>query len=172
MTILRAFKEHREWITGGSHLALLVPVVMQSSGPIVELGCGLWSTPVLHWACYQRKRPLHTYENNERFNDFVNLFRSDYHQVSIVPDYTSIVFPDPCGVAFVDQVPEYSRKDTIRMLTHAEYVVIHDTNPGQRRSKQYSFEQIWDLFNYRFDLGPSPGTTVVSNVHDVEKAFS
>jgi hypothetical protein len=80
-------------IGGGSHLPLLMKLLDQTNGPVLELGMGLFSTPFLHWACYEKKRSLVSYENKKDFYDmFVFNDKREigndysYHDVCFVKD--------------------------------------------------------------------------------------
>jgi hypothetical protein len=157
--------------TSGSHLVLLSPAVHRTTGPILELGCGWYSTPYLHWVCCREKRPLTTYENSPLFMPFLEAFRADYHEVALV-DYSQVDLSGSYSVVLVDQLPKESRRETICRLTHVEYVVVHDTHSHRRARREYGFDQVWDLFKYRIDSGPYPGVSVVSNVHDVAEILA
>ena len=49
----------------GSHLPVLIKMVLMTDGPILELGTGFFSTPVLHWLCAEKKRKLVSYDSSE-----------------------------------------------------------------------------------------------------------
>ena len=51
----------------GSHLPVLIKLFYSTKGPVLELGCGLFSTVFLFWACVASQRRLVTYENNPEF---------------------------------------------------------------------------------------------------------
>ena len=36
----------------GTHLPVLMDIVSKTDGPILEIGTGVFSTPYLHWACF------------------------------------------------------------------------------------------------------------------------
>ena len=46
-----------------SYLPLLIKVLQCSEGPVLELGTGLVSTPVLHWLCFDMGRELVSYDD-------------------------------------------------------------------------------------------------------------
>lgn len=150
----------------GSHLPLLMKAVQNTSGPILELGSGIYSTTYLHWVCFPTKRRVVTYENNANWYDFANLAIADFHEVKCVPDWNSLDLSEPWSVAFVDCEPAEKRAELIKQLTHAEYVVAHDTE--RRSERKYHFDTIAPLFkySYRYDV-TWPNSTVWSNVHDL-----
>jgi len=150
----------------GSHLPVLMEAVRRTSGPILELGCGLYSTNPLHWHCFLPKRKLVTYENNEEFFGFLKRYESDYHEVHCISDWDAIDISCPWSVAFIDHQPGTRRGVELARLAHAEYVVCHDTE--SRNDHKYGFSDAANLYKYQFKhTGAYPHTTVFSNVHDV-----
>lgn len=159
------FRPHR-----GSHLPVLMEAVRRTSGPILELGCGIYSTNPLHWACWVPKRRLVTYESNPDFFEFLQRYERDFHEVHCIDDWDAIDINERWGVAFVDHAPEHRRGVEVARLHHAEFVVAHDTEPKNRRKQNY--DTIMDSFRYRFDhTGAYPHTTVFSDFHDVSNFF-
>src|SRR3954465_681875 len=57
-----------------THFPLLIKLVQMTQGPILELGSGLFSTPLLHWLCFEQERELHTWEKYEHYLDFAKKF--------------------------------------------------------------------------------------------------
>lgn len=160
----------------GSHLPLLMQAVARTAGPVLELGCGLYSTTPLHWACFVPKRKLVTYENNEDYYDFLRAYATDFHEVHCISDWDSIDIARPWSVAFVDHEPchpgERDRRfREVQRLGHAEYVVVHDTE--RVNEKRHRISEMNALFKYRFWFRDVlPNTTVFSNVHDVTNFFA
>jgi len=154
----------------GSHLPVLMKVVAETEGPILELGCGLYSTTSLHWACWVPKRKLVTYENNPRFYEFLKRYETDFHEVHCITDWADIDISGPWSVAFVDHEPGLRRWQEVERLQHSEYVVAHDTE--RRNDHKYGFSKVAPLFKYQFQhRGAFPNTTVFSNTHDVTNFF-
>lgn len=140
--------------------------VAETEGPILELGCGLYSTNPLHWACWLSKRKLVTYENNPQFYDFLKKYETDFHEVHCITDWDKIDISSPWSVAFVDHEPGLRRGVELARLQHAEYVVAHDTEG--RNDRKYGFSKSTHLFKYQFEyLHAFPHTSVYSNRHDV-----
>jgi len=150
----------------GSHLPVLMKVVAETTGPILELGCGLYSTTPLHWACWVPKRKLVTYENNPHYHDFLKRYETAFHEVHCIDDWDAIDISGPWSVAFIDHEPGNRRWREVERLQHAEYVVAHDTEG--RNDRKYGFSKIASLFKYQFEYKNAfPHTTIYSNVHDV-----
>jgi hypothetical protein len=150
----------------GSHLPVLMKLVPMTTGPILELGSGLYSTVYLHWACLPSRRPLVTYETHpEWWKNFTKTFQEDFHTVSMVEDWSTVDLSRPWSIAFVDC--DGNRSDVVRRILHADYVVCHDTNNlGMRR---WGMDPIKKWFTWRWDYNsPSgPRTSIFSNTHDL-----
>lgn len=152
----------------GSHLPVLMKLVQNTSGPILELGCGIYSTIYLHWTCYPMKRRLVTCENHPRYFDFLRQFECDFHEVKCVSSMDEVDVNFPWSVVLVDHSPEQERVKEIRRLTHADYVVAHDSE--NRSERKYRYSTIFNLFKYRYKYdGAYPHTTVFSNKYDLTK---
>lgn len=150
----------------GSHLPVLMKLVPLTTGPILELGCGVFSTIYLHWACYAAKRRLITYEDNPAFYRFIQRYANDYHEIRCIKDWAELDPAENWSVAFVDHGQEARRYLDIARLTHAEYVVAHDAENGN--AHKYHYERIYKLFKSRYKYGgASPHTAVFSNTHDL-----
>lgn len=152
----------------GSHLPVLMKLLPMTTGPILELGYGVYSTIYLHWACYVTKRRLVTYEDNPDFYRFANQFRNDYHEVHCIKNWDELDPSEPWGIAFVDHGQEGRRYKDIARLTHAQYVVAHDAENGSAR--RYKYHRVYPLFKYKYKYGgASPHTVVLSNTHDLSE---
>mgnify|MGYP001222816903 FL=1 len=149
----------------GNHLPVLMTLVPRTTGPILELGSGLYSTPYLHWACFP-DRPLVTYENtNFWFRRCAVQFPSCFHAVRHVPSWDSLTFEGPWSIALVDNEGPHSRGDCVRKLTHAEYVVAHDCEKGEKMGYREAAELF--KYSYIYTHAGSIQTMVLSNVHDL-----
>jgi hypothetical protein len=169
--------------TTGSHLPVLMKLVGMTSGPVLELGSGYYSTPFLHWACFPGKRRLVTYETSPEWWNYCKHFQSDFHEVYLTDgarvvdtstqeprfietnwDPTKINLP--WSVAFVDH--DGVREMSVRHLLQTEYVVCHDTeNKGAR---YWGLTRVPKLFKYHWDYdGVHPRTSVYSNVHELSE---
>ncbi len=155
----------------GSHLPVLMKAVSITTGPILELGCGIYSTNPLHWACFVAKRKLVTYENNPEYYDFLKAYVRDFHEVNCITEWDSLDLSGPWSVAFIDNEPGPSEPDERRWqecakLQHAEYVVLHDSDRWNKT--KYRLAEISEMFKYEFRFrGAVPSTTIYSNTHDV-----
>jgi hypothetical protein len=143
-------------------------VVCATSGPIAELGCGIYSTSFLHWWCFFSKRRLVTYESSPDFYEYAKAYATDFHEIHCVTDWDSVDLSHPWSVAFVDHGPDERRRIELARLRHAEYVVIHDTEPSNE--SKYRLADTLGLFQFRRDyMAMRRGTTVVSNFHNLDQ---
>jgi hypothetical protein len=124
-----------------------------TTGPVLELGCGLYSTNPLHWACFVPNRKLVTYENNPAYYEFLKAYETDFHEVHCISLWDDIDISGPWSVAFVDNDPGPDEPEDRRWreavrLQHAEYVVFHDTE--RRNERRHRMSEVNKVFKYRF----------------------
>ena len=110
----------------GSHLPVLIELVPKTTGSILELGVGYQSSPYLHWACWPKRRVV-SYESSPNYYDFARQWERDNHEVHCVESWEDVDLSEPWAIAFVDNSPTYARAICLKKLTHAEFVVVHDT---------------------------------------------
>lgn len=160
-------KLHPSW---GSHLPLLVKVMNISHGPVLELGTGLFSTPVLHWLCIDQNRELSSYENFRQYYELIKPFQSPSHKICYVEnDNWKIVNFESThwGIVFLDHHPKGRRgKEAMRLANKADYIVVHDAD---REGNPFHLDEAYPLFKYRYTWDrESPHTTVLSNFSNLK----
>jgi hypothetical protein len=163
----------------GSHLPFLSRIIDITSGPVLELGMGLYSSPFLHTICFLQNRELVSIDSDPQWYEENKKMESDLHKVIFVDDFDqyevnrSNDFKESrhWSVAFVDHKPAKRRKEEIKRLAHcANFVVIHDTEPESDKFFKYSW--VYKLYKYRFDYTAlRPNTSVLSNFIDVERVL-
>lgn len=148
-----------------THMPVLVTMFNKTTGPIMEVGSGVYSTPLLHWLCSLSGRKLLTYENNKDFIRLANEYRDVFHDVVLVDSYASIPVEGHYGFIFIDH-SGHDRGDTaVRLKNIADYVVIHDSNVVRKNKYQVAFPE----FKYRKDYAKEiPWTSVLSNTHNTD----
>lgn len=161
---------HRASPDWGSHIPVLVKALEVSEGPVLELGMGMFSTPLLHSLCLDQDRTLWSYENDARFANMFRNFRAPHHNIELVDNWNSLDLSRDWSVALVDHKPALQRREDVKRLTTADYVIIHDSQ--ERPDEYYGYEEIYPLFRYRYDYTKFANqTTVLSNKHDVQDIF-
>ena len=152
----------------GSHMPVLIKVLEISEGPVLELGIGPFSTPLLHTLCEIRNRSLVSYENDPNYMNSHRAFPSDSHKMFLVENWDDAKIDDvKWGMAFVDHGPDHRRNTEIRRLKdNSQYVIVHDSEPNN--NPLYRYEETFSLFKYRFDFTRLfPYTSVLSNFNDI-----
>jgi len=148
-----------------TYMPVLIKSVLLTSGPVLELGAGVFSTPLLHWLCAENRRPLLTLEKDPEYLQFAKKFTSRTHRIKQVDDWTKIDTKTHWSVVLVDQ--ESKRAETAILLKRsADFIVLHDSE----HEKHYQYDQVYPHFKYIYHWQfCSPFTTVVSNFNDLEK---
>jgi len=154
-------------LNDSSHLSILIKLVLMTNGPILELGTGFYSTPVLHWLCAENKRKLVSYESSEQYIEVANNYIADFHEVHLVDDWSKIDISQHWSIVFVDHWPSSQRRIEIeRVANNADYVIAHDSE--LEHDKDYQYSKVAPLFKHRYDYNKFyPPTVVFSNFKDL-----
>lgn len=149
----------------GTHLPILIKIMGMTSGPVLEMGMGLYSTPFLHWACFPN-RELMSYEGDKDCFELNKQYDGGLHRVRFVKSWDDAKIERVWDVALIDHAPSRRRIIDIKRLRNcANYLIIHDT---QRNYKFCNYNEIWSLFKYRYDYTKVvPYTSVLSNFKDL-----
>lgn len=152
-----------------SHFPLLASCIARTKGPILELGCGWGSTPMIHYAAWNRFR-VTADTNLEWLKTFAEGYASPRNHEFI---HVKPTVHDPetnrynieawdrfmdswanvtkWGVAFVDQAPGEARVPSIMKLKgNANFIVAHDgeaDEPGG--GGNYRWRDLNGVFKYR-----------------------
>ena len=125
----------------GSHITPLLVAIAHTDGPILELGCGDFSTPQIHAICSKLKRLILSTDTSKDWLDrFVHL-KTSWHNFQYVPVYENDWDKNPkpqmwdavgndihWSVVLVDHRPGERRVVDIDRLRHnADIIVVHDT---------------------------------------------
>ena len=68
-------------------MPVIVRVVEATTGPILELGMGLYSTPLLDLMCHEEKRSLISYDDDKEWFNENKEWESDYHKVNFIENW-------------------------------------------------------------------------------------
>jgi len=155
-----------------SHYPVLIKVFEHTKGDVLELGMGLFSTPLLHWLCMDQHRKLISLDRQQKYFDLNRRFQSDTHKIYLVEDWNKIDINHSWSFALVDHDPAERRIEEIKKIANnTQYVIVHDTDP--KENKYYHYDQIYPLFKYRYDYTLcSPNTTVLSNFFDLDFLYN
>lgn len=152
-----------------THLPLLALCVANTEGPVLELGCGHYSTLLLHALCAPGLGParqLVTCDTNPgwllKFSDL----RCAWHEV-VHSDGVDRYVGKRWALIFVDEAPAGHRVPAIRALRQStDLFVLNNTEPPFTEGrKAYRYDEILPSFPHRYDYKRYPSTwaSVVSD---------
>ena len=128
-----------------THQRLLVKYMMDTVGPVIELGAGNYSTPILHEIAGSQGRHLTTVDNNA---DWLNRFKNfewERHSLKLLSSWDDFTVTTEYGLAFVDHAdpPAHPRwLQVLKLIPTAGVIVIHDTEDDQ-----YGYAKLIDLID-------------------------
>jgi|KBSSwiStaDraftv2_1062776.scaffolds.fasta_scaffold29805_5 hypothetical protein len=156
----------------GTHFVPLAAAVARTAGggPVLELGTGDHSTPLLHLMCHDRV--LVSADSNEAWLRRYERFRSKRHELHYVSDWDqfALIEAHHWSVALVDCSPTHERVGLIsRLRSRATFVIVHDTDTDTDAAALYGFESALNEFRYRSDYRVfRPFTSIVSDERPFE----
>lgn len=169
----------------GTHMVPLLTAVINTTGPVLEMGSGDFSTPLLHALCALHNRFLLTTESDQAWLSLFLDLENDLHKFIYLPVFEncqnqdrmaggkpelwdSIGLDRHWGVVFIDHAPGLRRSiDVQRLRNNADIIVVHDT-----QAAGYHYEPILSSFKYTFVYKRyNVTTTLVSDTIDVAKLF-
>lgn len=147
---------------GGTHFPILAGAVARTTGPVLELGIGDYSTPMLHFMC-EGIRNLYSFEISEEWLSGFRQYQSSTHFLDLIPSWDKFDTSGQWSVAFVDCAPGEDRVPLIKSLKdNARFIITHDTE-----ANGYNWEQLEGVFKYQTTWKEYPTwTTVYSNVEE------
>ncbi len=98
-------------------LPVLMEVMNRTNGDVLELGPGVFSTPVLHWMCKKMNRRLLTIESDEKWFSFCRKYYQSNHRQPIRHRFVFVK----------------NRDDADREINKEWDVVLVDHSPSERR---------------------------------------
>lgn len=172
---------HGELPAYGTHMPVLATVLAYTDGPVLEMGSGDFSTPLLHGMCSASKRILHTCDTDRKWLGFFKYLENEWHKLFYVRVYDNDwdLNPKPhmwdaigkdmhWSVVFIDHRPGERRVgDVQRLRNNTDIFVVHDTeNAG------YGYEPTLSSFKYKYVYKVyGTETTVVSDTINVNEFF-
>jgi hypothetical protein len=136
-----------------THQPVLYEIASNTTGPIIEFGCGHGSTDLLHEICKKNGRLLISVDDNQEWlqkfsqkylDDGYKEDNSGWHKFFFVPgvnqednqncdhwitflDNTELLHEIHFDLCFVDQSPWQARLETIkRFRSKSKYIILHD----------------------------------------------
>ena len=71
----------------GTHQALLVAAIAQTGGPIIEIGGGWYSTPLINALATAQRRRAYTMETGEYVYNILQKFNSEIHSIRLMEGF-------------------------------------------------------------------------------------
>jgi len=140
--------------------------------PVLELGVGWNSTPLLHWMCKEKGLLLRSFESDPEWLELFRSFESESHKLSHHDFMTELDFGGGLGLVFVDHRPSRKRRSSAKFYADkADFIVLHDSDLADNPA--YKYTPIYGNFKYRFEYKnvDKPFTMVLSNKIDIERLF-
>lgn len=166
----------------GTHIHPLTVAVLSTKGPVLEMGCGDASTPILHALCAKDKRLLLSVDTDKKWIGLFTDLKRSWHHFQYIPCFDNDWDKNPkpqlwnyvgkdmekWSVVFIDHRPGERRvQDIKRFKNQAEIIVVHDTE-----QPTYNYEPVLSSFKYRYDYERYKArTTLVSNFIDLKALF-
>ncbi len=148
-----------------THLPVLVAAVCHTVGPVLELGAGHYSTPILSTLCSRFGRDLVTVDCDPTWlANFAGL-EGKHHRLVHAADWERCqVIDSAWGLAFIDHAPAERRIYDIRRLRdRADILVVHDTE-----DPVYGYENVLAKFAWSVTYKKyTPWTSILSNNSDL-----
>jgi hypothetical protein len=118
-----------ETLNYGSHLPARMACTAVCEGPVLEIGCGNFSTPCLHSLCAVLKLPLVTTELEDSWREQFTSYASPTHQVlkQSVPLLAELA-KQKWGLVFIDDQPDTRLGWLNVFFESARFVLQHDSN--------------------------------------------
>lgn len=143
-----------------THNEALAYAAAVTTGPIVEYGCGYYSTPLLHGLAEAQGRMLYTLEVREEWLELFRPWACDWHRLNERCE-------DP-GLVFIDDGSE-ARAPHLRESHSAQLVVIHDTEP-ESLINYPGMAEAMDEYQYRRDYTKfQQWATILSDTRDIRR---
>ena len=149
----------------GSHIPLLVKLLEASpKGDVLEIGMGIYSSPVLHWLCAFQDRKLVSIENNAGYYEMFRKEKTPGHKRFLINDLLSVDLNRPWDIVFIDSGSNVADRSklALKVANNTRFIVLHDTEPGA--DSYYHYSEIYPLFKYFYNYDRFvPNTGVLSN---------
>lgn len=151
-----------------THMPVLIKLANITTGPIMEVGSGIYSTPLLHWLCDETKRKFVSYETDKDFIKLAKEYETENHKVQLVNDFLAIPNTEHYSIIFIDHSGHDRGKTAVHFKDSADYIVIHDSDVVGKNMYQIAFPE----FKYRKDYDRyKPWTTVLSNTKNLDNLW-
>lgn len=152
--------------SSATHQRSLLIALNNTSGPVLELGSGWYSTPLLHETCKQQNRMLYTVDHNQEWLSQFADMESPLHRLECVGWWGELILHErKYGLVFIDHAPACRREDEIRrLISLSDVFVTHDWE----EKPAYGYGRIAKMFKFcTVDARHPAQTAILSNKVDV-----
>lgn len=145
-----------------THIEALAFCFMRTHGPVVELGAGWYSTPVLHGLCEAAGRDMLTIESEADWLQEFTAWETPWHRLTVDGRFT--LPKGPLGLVLVDHGDLDRRAESVmEAKMRAQIVVIHDSQE-ELRERFLGLDEALEAFTYRRDWSKlHPQTSALSD---------
>lgn len=156
-----------ETLNWGSHLPALMACVAICDGPVLEIGCGHFSTPCLHAICSALKLPLVTLEMEDAWRNQFTDYQGPGHRVlkqtnELVREFAGQTW----GLVLIDDYPDNRLSWLPLFFGSTRFVLFHDANFPQYDIPLKQWLSV-NPCNHRFYTRYGPWTLVVSREYQI-----
>lgn len=136
-----------------THIEVLAAAVLRTTGPILELGTGEYSTPLLR--VLRGDRPLLSLESDAEWLERFRSMECQGHAIRLVTDWDAVDVAQYWGLVVLDHAPAHRRIiEGRRVAAWADIVVVHDTEAAC-----YDWSRLWSQFDWVFTFTKHPNWT-------------
>jgi hypothetical protein len=156
----------------GSHIPILLRLLEHTTEDVLELGMGIYSTPLLHWYCIEHERKLVSIENNLDYFRMFEKERNPLHKRFLFDNLMDVDLNRPWDIVFIDTGPGGSerKKLAMKVANNAKFIALHDSESSG--DKFYRYHEIIPLFKYSINCTKfMPNTLVLSNFISLEVLY-
>lgn len=159
-------------LLAGSHIPVITKLMSHVDKPVLELGIGWNSTPLLHWLCHEKNLPLLSFESDENWLELFKSFETDTHHLFLHNFLEDIEVDFDIGLVFIDHRPARKRRSSAKFFKDkADFIVLHDSELAE--DPAYKYTPIYEHFKYKheYKVVGEPHTMILSNRVDLREVF-
>jgi len=147
-----------------THQRMLVKYLMRTSGPIVEIGCGDYSTPLIHEIAAAQGRTVCTLDSSADWLNRFASYKTDWHSFLHVESWDDWQPEGRYGLAFIDHTPGPRRPiEFMKLRDVSDILILHDTE-----ANGYDWHTLYSHMDHiETDADIRPSTTVLRGLNPV-----
>jgi len=180
--LIRSYEDYKKWqveglidaVLWGSHQPALIHLLNTIiTGPVLEFGMGVHSTPMLHFICEQQGRRLESFEFSDRWLRKFYKYRNKKHSMNLFEieevknDFCNFLHKK-YSIVFIDAHPAEMRQIVIdKMKGKVDYFIVHDTENvvlNKPCPYKYDFSSFKHVLHFK---GVHPMTTILSDLEEI-----